>query len=134
MSNICLVFRPFISDVKLLTTMYTAIVATCQIIVYIPIMSYPIQVVVRETGLSAHVLRVWEKRYGAVVPQRTATQRRAYSESDVHRLKLLRQATLLGHPIGSVAGLPDEALEALVKGASTRAPMTRSIGDRLPKT
>ena len=86
-------------------------------------MTYPIQVVVRETGLSAHVLRVWEKRYRAVVPQRTGTQRRVYSDADVHRLKLLRQATLLGHPIGSIAKLPDEALETLVKAAAGRAPM-----------
>ncbi len=93
-------------------------------------MTYPIQVVVNETGLTAHVLRVWEKRYGAVVPQRTATQRRAYTEADVHRLKLLRQATLIGHPIGSIASLPDEALERLLKGAVTRQPnlTTRPIG------
>ncbi|MBV8141173.1 MAG: MerR family transcriptional regulator [Verrucomicrobia bacterium] len=84
-------------------------------------MTYPIQVVVRETGLSAHVLRVWEKRYRAVVPQRTATRRRAYSEADVHRLKLLRQATMLGHPIGSVAQLSDETLDTLVKTAANRA-------------
>src|ERR1700688_3960821 len=82
MSNICLVFRAFISDVKLLTTIHQAIVASCQSIVYIPTMSYPIQVVVRETGLSAHVLRVWEKRYGAVVPQRTATQRRVRTSAE----------------------------------------------------
>jgi DNA-binding transcriptional MerR regulator len=97
-------------------------------------MTYPIQVVVRETGLSAHVLRVWEKRYGSVVPQRTATRRRVYSDADVHRLKLLRQATLLGHPIGSVANLPDEALEKLANAAAARAPMatTQSIDDREP--
>ena len=97
-------------------------------------MTYPIQVVVRETGLSAHVLRVWEKRYGAVVPQRTATQRRVYSDADVRRLKLLRQATLLGHPIGSVAGLPDEALEKLSKAAIERTPVspTRPVDDGAP--
>ena len=97
-------------------------------------MTYPIQVVVRETGLSAHVLRVWEKRYGAVVPQRTATQRRVYSDADVRRLKLLRQATLLGHPIGSVAGLPDEALEKLSKAAIERTPVspTRPVDDGVP--
>ena len=80
-------------------------------------LSYPIQVVVRETGLSAHVLRVWEKRYGAVVPERTETQRRTYSEAEVHRLKLLRAVTQLGHPIGSVAKLPDSDLEQLAKVA-----------------
>jgi DNA-binding transcriptional MerR regulator len=97
-------------------------------------MTYPIQVVVRETGLSAHVLRVWEKRYGAVVPQRTATQRRVYTEAHVLRLKLLRQATLLGHPIGSIANLPDEALQTLVKAAVARAPTpsARPIDDGAP--
>jgi MerR family transcriptional regulator, light-induced transcriptional regulator len=87
-------------------------------------MTYPIQVVVRETGLSAHVLRVWEKRYGAVVPQRTPTQRRVYSDADVQRLRLLRQATLLGHPIGSISSLPNEALEKLIKAAAARQPIS----------
>jgi len=82
-------------------------------------LTYPIQVVVRETGLSAHVLRVWEKRYGAVVPERTKTQRRTYSEAEVARLKLLRRVTLLGHPIGSIATLPERELEQLVKGSGS---------------
>jgi DNA-binding transcriptional MerR regulator/methylmalonyl-CoA mutase cobalamin-binding subunit len=100
-------------------------VAECRNIVYdVCPMTYPIQVVVRETGLSAHVLRVWEKRYQAVVPQRTGTQRRVYTDADVQRLRLLRQATLLGHPIGSIANLPDEALQALlVKAAAARPPI-----------
>jgi DNA-binding transcriptional MerR regulator/methylmalonyl-CoA mutase cobalamin-binding subunit len=102
------------------------VVAVCRLLVYDCKMAYPIQVVVRETGLSAHVLRVWEKRYGAVVPQRTATQRRVYSEAQVQRLKLLRQATLQGHPIGSIAGLTEDALEALVKSATVQGPTASS--------
>ena len=43
---------------------------------------HPIQVVVRRTGLSPHVIRVWEKRYDAVVPTRTPTNRRRYSDAD----------------------------------------------------
>src|ERR1700677_3108595 len=80
-------------------------------------MTYPIRVVARKTGLTAHVLRVWEKRYGAVIPKRTGTNRRTYSDADVHRLTLLREATIVGHPIGSVAKLSDGALETLVKTA-----------------
>ena len=91
------------------------------------VITYPIQVVVRETGLSAHVLRVWEKRYGAVVPERTSTQRRSYSEAELRRLKLLRRVTLLGHPIGSVARLPDHELESL---ASAAAPAPPAISER----
>ncbi len=85
-------------------------------------MMYSIQAVVRETGITAHVLRVWEKRYRAVVPKRTKTQRRSYSEADIRRLKLLRQATLLGHPISSAAKLPNAKLGKLVRGKPGPAP------------
>ena len=53
---------------------------------------HPIKVAVRRTGLSAHVIRVWEKRYGAVVPARTAANRRLYSDEEIVRLQWLRQA------------------------------------------
>ena len=81
-------------------------------------MDYPIQVVARETGLTAHVLRIWERRYGAVVPKRTATKRRLYSKEDIVRLRMLRQLTLMGHPIGSVANLSLEELEARLAAQS----------------
>jgi MerR family transcriptional regulator, light-induced transcriptional regulator len=53
---------------------------------------YPIQLVARLTGLSAHVIRIWEQRYRAVEPQRTATKRRLYSQRDIERLNLGRLA------------------------------------------
>ena len=51
------------------------------------------------TGLSPHVIRVWEQRYKAVVPARTETNRRVYSEEQVERLRLLGMATRAGHSI-----------------------------------
>lgn len=59
----------------------------------------------KRTGLSPHVIRIWERRYGAVEPSRTESNRRFYSEAEVERLGLLRQVTLAGHAIGSVAKL-----------------------------
>lgn len=73
----------------------------------------PINAVVRRTGLSVHVIRVWEKRYGAVLPERSATRRRLYSEEQVERLGLLRQLTLSGQSIGYVARLSTTRLRAL---------------------
>jgi DNA-binding transcriptional MerR regulator/methylmalonyl-CoA mutase cobalamin-binding subunit len=78
-------------------------------------MYYPVQVVVRQTGLTPHLLRAWEKRYAAVRPTRSASGRRVYSDLDLRRLKLLSRITKQGHPIGSVATLPDEVLENLAK-------------------
>jgi methanogenic corrinoid protein MtbC1 len=75
---------------------------------------HPIKVVARRTGLTPDVLRVWEKRYGAVSPTRVDTGRRLYSDADVQRLLLLRRATLGGRRIGQVAGLPTDELEMLV--------------------
>lgn len=72
-----------------------------------------IKVVARRTGLSAHVIRIWEKRYGAVEPARTGTNRRLYSDEQIERLNLLRQVTQNGHSIGHVAKLPAEKLRDL---------------------
>lgn len=71
-------------------------------------------VVVQRTGLSAHVLRAWERRYGAVEPGRTEGGQRLYSDADLVRLRLLKRATEGGRPIGSVAELPTDELAALV--------------------
>jgi DNA-binding transcriptional MerR regulator/methylmalonyl-CoA mutase cobalamin-binding subunit len=74
---------------------------------------HAIKAVVRRTGLTAHVIRIWEKRYGAVKPTRTGTNRRLYSEEQIERLSLLRNATRAGHSIGHVAKLPTLKLRAL---------------------
>ena len=87
-----------------------------------------IKVVAHRTGLSAHVIRIWEKRYGAVAPERTATHRRLYSEEQLERLSLLRDLTHGGHRIGHVAKLPTEMLRKLAaesfgsSGAAAVAP------------
>ncbi len=74
-----------------------------------------IRVVARRTGLSAHVIRIWEKRYGAVEPERTGTNRRLYSDEQIERLSLLRDITQNGHRIGFVAKLPTEKLRELAR-------------------
>lgn len=75
---------------------------------------HSIKVVSRKTGLSSHVIRIWQKRYGAVEPKRTATNRRLYSDAEIERLILLRQATAAGHSIGNIAKLPLARLKSLV--------------------
>jgi len=82
---------------------------------------HTMKVVARRTGLSPHVIRIWEKRYAAVVPGRTETRRRLYTEADIARLVLLRQATLLGHSISRIATLPTEQVQALVNAEAATA-------------
>lgn len=59
--------------------------------------------VAKLTGLSAHNLRKWEERYGAVKPYRTSSGERLYSREDVRRLVLIRRLSNAGVPIGEVA-------------------------------
>ncbi|MDF2770629.1 MAG: transcriptional regulator, MerR family [Geminicoccaceae bacterium] len=74
----------------------------------------PLRAVMRRTGLSADVLRAWERRYGAVKPTRSSGGQRLYSAEDVERLILLQRATSGGHSIGEIARLDREALDALL--------------------
>lgn len=87
---------------------------------------HPIRVVARRTGITLHVLRAWERRYAVVEPGRTAGGQRLYSDADIERLKLLRDAVASGRSISQVAALDDDALAELVaqdraSGAGTGA-------------
>ena len=78
--------------------------------------SYGIGAVVKRTGLAAPTIRIWEKRYGAVTPDRTETNRRLYSFEDVARLTLLRSLTERGHSIGNIANLSLPQLQEQLAG------------------
>lgn len=80
--------------------------------------TYGMQYVSRKTGLNPHTIRVWEKRYRAVVPERTNTGHRLFTNADIERLELLRHATLSGHSIGHTARLPTKDLRALFQARS----------------
>jgi DNA-binding transcriptional MerR regulator len=93
--------------------------------------TYALGAVCRITGLSPHVLRVWERRYGAIDPLRTPKGTRRYRRADVERLQLLRAAVAAGYRIGTVVGLDDAALAALARASQTAVdsagPKTRAI-------
>ena len=92
---------------------------------------YPIRIVARQTGLNQHRIRVWERRYRVVVPKRTDTNRRLYSEADISRLQLLRRAVALGHTISQVAGMSSEKLMRLINQNSNRNRQVEPDGERI---
>lgn len=75
---------------------------------------HPIRVVAKRTGITLHVLRAWERRYRVVEPGRTNGGQRLYSDADIERLKLLRDAVASGRAISQVARLSDGELAELV--------------------
>lgn len=93
---------------------------------------HPIGVVTQRTGLTTHVLRAWERRYGVVEPDRSEGGHRLYSDADVERLRLLHRLTLGGRQIGQVAHLSTEGLRDLLRedrAAEAAAPRPSPEGD-----
>lgn len=91
---------------------------------------YPVRAVSKLTGIGADTLRAWERRYGAVSPRR-ADRARMYTEADVDRLRLLKQAVSSGHRIGQVARLTTRELRRLAPAAAVAVarPAPRSVLD-----
>src|SRR5689334_11826376 len=92
---------------------------------------FSLQSVVRATGLSAHLLRAWEKRYGAVRPARSKSGHRRYTTADVQRSLLLKRATKAGHPIGTIATRSEPEIRHLISG---NAPTHRAAAVVAPET
>lgn len=76
--------------------------------------TYNIKAVSNLTGIGIHTIRAWERRYSAIIPQRSETNRRKYSDAEVKKLKLLSRAVKNGFSIGNIANLTIEKIEELV--------------------
>jgi MerR family transcriptional regulator, light-induced transcriptional regulator len=92
---------------------------------------HPIKVVSERTGLTAHVIRSWEKRYSILQPERSGGNQRLYREEDIELLLLLRQATEAGHPIRTVAKLSEDKLRSLLN-APSRATTPEAFSTETP--
>lgn len=75
---------------------------------------HTIQFVAERTGLTPDVIRIWERRYQAVSPHRTAANQRLYSEDDIERLDLLKRVTDAGRRISAVANLSNSELRDML--------------------
>lgn len=73
---------------------------------------YRINDLERLTGVKAHTIRIWEKRYDLISPTRSDTNRRFYSDAQL--MRLMNVSTLLehGHKISHLAAMSDEELAA----------------------
>ena len=93
--------------------------------------AFPVKTAARLTGLSSDIIRVWERRYGAVQPVRHRRGgARLYSRADVARLKQLKHLVDHGRRIGDVAGLDDRALAALVGSADVASALAAAPESR----
>jgi hypothetical protein len=78
-----------------------------------PTTLYRIQAVARATRVSAHALRVWERRYQTLSSHRSPAGYRLYTDEDVARIRTIKELLDQGHPVGEVATLSMTDLERL---------------------
>ncbi|MDQ3101221.1 MAG: MerR family transcriptional regulator, partial [Bacteroidota bacterium] len=67
------------------------------------------------SGVRAHTIRIWEKRYGLLEPERTGTNIRTYG---INELKVILNVAFLnqrGHKISKIAALNAEQRDQLVR-------------------
>lgn len=77
-------------------------------------MTYSIAQAERLTGIKAHTLRIWERRYDFLVPERTETNIRYFSDAQLR--KLINVSILLknNYRISSIAGMSDDLINLKV--------------------
>ncbi len=82
---------------------------------------FNIKAVVKFSGINAHTLRAWERRYGVIKPVRGTSGRRMYSVREAERLRILGQLVTHGHTISNLARMSEEDLRSLLWRVSKEA-------------
>lgn len=67
------------------------------------------------TGIKAHTIRIWEKRYNLLQPERTDTNIRYYSLANLQKLLNISYLNNNGLKISKIAALNSDAIRELVK-------------------
>jgi DNA-binding transcriptional MerR regulator len=80
---------------------------------------YSIKELEKLSGIKAHTIRIWEKRYGLIEPHRTNTNIRYYTDSELKRILNVAVLNRHGIKISSIARLSDLELREEILRVST---------------
>lgn len=92
---------------------------------------YSIKELEKLSGIKAHTIRIWEKRYKLISPKRTDTNIRLYSDDDLKKIINVAIANNSGIKISRIARLPSSELNKLVYQQSESGPSLASPIDKL---
>lgn len=81
--------------------------------------NYSIKELENLSGIKAHTIRIWEKRYGIIKPARTNTNIRYYCDSDLKRLLNIAILNRHGIRISEISKLSDEEMAEKVMNVSS---------------
>lgn len=76
--------------------------------------SYSIKKIEQLTGIKAHTIRIWEKRYNTLLPHRTPTGIRYYDNDQLRRILNISVLLQQGNKISALMRLPDEKINDMI--------------------
>ena len=79
---------------------------------------YSIKELEKLSGIKAHTIRIWEKRYGIISPSRTPTNIRYYSDYDLKKIINVAAVNNTGVKISHIARFSDAELVRMVSQQS----------------
>lgn len=80
------------------------------------------------SGIKAHTIRIWEKRYNLFKPNRTDTNIRYYSTASLQKILNISFLNKNGYKISKIASLDENEISSLVKEiAESKDPNNHSI-------
>ncbi len=72
------------------------------------------------SGIKAHTIRIWEKRYSLLNPKRTDTNIRYYSTDSLQKILNVSFLNNNGYKISKISNLNDEDISSLVKEVAAK--------------
>ncbi len=75
---------------------------------------YSINDIEKLSGVKAHTLRIWEKRYGIIQPKRTKTNIRYYLDEDLKHVLNIALLNKKGIKISKIAKMPEQEIKKKV--------------------
>jgi DNA-binding transcriptional MerR regulator len=79
---------------------------------------YSIKDLERLSGIQAHTIRIWEKRYKLISPERTTTNIRVYNDVDLRRLLNVALLNKNGLKISKICRLSETDISANILSLS----------------
>lgn len=83
------------------------------------------------SGIKAHTIRIWEKRYGVLEPQRSTTNIRYYSDDELRKLLNVSMLVKHGYKISKVSAFPEEEIQKEVLNLNEKMLSSEEIIDQL---
>ncbi len=88
--------------------------------------NYTIKDLEKLSGIKAHTIRMWEKRYGLIEPRRTSTNIRTYCDPELKQLLNISILNRNGFKISKIASLSNEEISSQINRLSKQTDDTET--------